>query len=197
MDVDRSGSIDRIEWVAFLAAPKENPDQLGNTTYYDLEMRSIFDSIDINHDMSIDKEELMAFLRKEYSKVYDQLDATRKIAGDLAINQLAKEVFSELKEYNIIHPNRFNKSRTTHPDELNWQEFKNYRKVSKALKEQTGSRLQVLLNVQKNEELLKMTKRQSSSPRRSPNRSPNRSANRSANWTPAAIQPSQASQLRV
>ena len=46
MDANNSSSIDRIEWVSYLTAPKEFENQLGNANYYDFEMREIFEKLD-------------------------------------------------------------------------------------------------------------------------------------------------------
>ena len=46
MDKDKSNSIDRIEWISYLNAPKEFENQFGNINYYDFEMRELFDKVD-------------------------------------------------------------------------------------------------------------------------------------------------------
>ena len=54
MDRDFSGSIDRIEWVAYLAAPKFSSAQLGNAFYYDFETRDLFNMIDLDKNYVLD-----------------------------------------------------------------------------------------------------------------------------------------------
>ena len=63
MDVDGNGTIDLIEWVSYLCAPvRESIHQYGNRNYYDFEMRSLFEGIDLNKDGSIDFDELCYFI---------------------------------------------------------------------------------------------------------------------------------------
>ena len=54
MDRDFSGSIDRIEWVAYLAAPKFSSAQLGNAFYYDFETRDLFNTIDADRNYVVE-----------------------------------------------------------------------------------------------------------------------------------------------
>ena len=46
MDRDYSNTIDRIEWISYLSAPKVSEYQLGSMDYYDFEMRELFDKVD-------------------------------------------------------------------------------------------------------------------------------------------------------
>ena len=54
MDRDFSGTVDRVEWVAYLAAPKYSSAQLGNAYYYDFETRDLFNMIDSDKNYVLD-----------------------------------------------------------------------------------------------------------------------------------------------
>lgn len=98
MDRDQNGTIDRIEWVSYLAAPKQGDNSLGTMEYYDFEMRDMFESIDLNGDGILDFDELCQFMTMEYAEEYDPLDDARKVQADLSIRKCAMEVIRALKK---------------------------------------------------------------------------------------------------
>ena len=74
MDADHNGTIDRIEWVSYLAAPSNSMYHLGNMEYYDFHMRELYDSIDDNGDGSIDFDELCFYICTDLGEAWSALD---------------------------------------------------------------------------------------------------------------------------
>lgn len=74
MDKDGNGIIDRIEWVAYLAAPSVSMYHMGNIDYYDFKMRELFDEIDENKDGSIDFHELVYYISRDFGPAYSDLN---------------------------------------------------------------------------------------------------------------------------
>ena len=51
MDVDNSGTIDRLEWLAYLCSTGiDGAQEVGGRNYYDFELREMFEAADINKD---------------------------------------------------------------------------------------------------------------------------------------------------
>ena len=59
MDTDGSGTIDRIEWVSYLAAPSASMYHIGNADHYDFHMRELFDEMASNGKGAINRSELI------------------------------------------------------------------------------------------------------------------------------------------
>lgn len=78
MDKDGSKTIDRIEWVAYLAAPNNSLFHIGNTDYYDFPMKELFHKIDCNGDGSIDHDELLFYIKSDLGEIYSGLDKKRR-----------------------------------------------------------------------------------------------------------------------
>lgn len=78
MDRDHNRTIDRIEWVSYLCAPSVSYYQMGNTDYYDFQMRELFDEIDGNKDGTLSIEEICDYLKKDLGNDYSVLDAKRR-----------------------------------------------------------------------------------------------------------------------
>ena len=51
MDVDNSGTVNRLEWLAYLCSTGvEGAQAKGGKDYYDFELREMFEAADINKD---------------------------------------------------------------------------------------------------------------------------------------------------
>ena len=126
MDKDGSNTIDRIEWVAYLAAPNNSLFHLGNTDYYDFEMRELFDEIDDNGDGTIDVDELCFYIETDMKELYSGLDDRRKAEARPYIRRLAQDCITELKKLAKEFPNQ-HVAPNPNPDNLTWVEFQRYR----------------------------------------------------------------------
>ena len=156
MDKDGSKTIDRIEWVAYLAAPNNSLFHLGNTDYYDFEMRELFDEIDDNGDGTIDVDELCVYIEADMKELYSSFDARRKAEAHPYIRKLAQDCITELKQLAKEYPNHY-VAPNPDPDNLTWVEFQRYRKVCRMHKLEVTSQLEILLAQQKNEEFHRAT----------------------------------------
>ena len=64
MDADNSGTIDRLEWLAYLCSTGvDGAEAKGGKDYYDFELRAMFEDVDINKDGCIQQKELIEFLK--------------------------------------------------------------------------------------------------------------------------------------
>ena len=77
MDQDNSGTLNRIEWVAYLAAPSVSLYHIGNRDYYDFAMRELFEAIDEDRSGGIDFDELLYFVRQDLGSSYLNLSKSR------------------------------------------------------------------------------------------------------------------------
>ena len=50
MDEDNSGTIDRLEWMAYLCSSSSDSSGLGSKDYYDFELRAAFEAADEDKD---------------------------------------------------------------------------------------------------------------------------------------------------
>ena len=145
MDVDYSGSIDRIEWCSYLNAPKDSSSlyQLGNMDYYDFDMREFFDTLDTNGDGLIDLEELKDYVKRDLGEYYSVLDEMRRVAARPLIEGLARFILKELKQLasEVSNPNVQPNYRQ---DCLTWVEFMRFKQVGKMQKVEVQTELGVL-----------------------------------------------------
>ena len=131
MDKDRSGTVSRMEWVSYLAAPPLSPYHMGNNTYYEFPMRDLFEKIDFNRDGSIDFDELVFFIETDLGETFSLLDERRRRLARPQIYELAENVIAELKRL-ALEANNQNVAPNTNPRTLNWVEFKPFSLVCKA-----------------------------------------------------------------
>ena len=156
MDKDGSNTIDRIEWVAYLAAPNNSLFHLGNTDYYDFEMRELFDEIDENNDGSLDLDELCIYIKADMKNTYANLDASRKAEAHSHIRKLAEDCVKELKKLAKEIPNP-HVAPNPNPHVLTWVEFQRYRQVCRMHKLEVTSTLEILFAQQRNEEFHRLS----------------------------------------
>ena len=73
MDEDKSGTIDRLEWLAYLCSAGSDGKNGMRKDYYDFELRDLFERADLNKSGMLNVKELVKFLRldleKEMSKI--------------------------------------------------------------------------------------------------------------------------------
>ena len=65
MDTDGSGTIDRLEWMAYLCSSAFNKSGKGSKDYYDFELRAAFEAVDTDKDGVIRLPDLIEFLKKQ------------------------------------------------------------------------------------------------------------------------------------
>ena len=148
MDADQSGTVNRIEWVAYLSAPSVSMYHLGNMAYYDFPMRELFEEIDDNGDGSIDFSELVYFICQDLGSSYLDLSDSRQVEAQIHIKFLAKECIEALKKLAKEAPSIY-VAPNLDPISLTWVEFQRYRKVCKMQKLELSTLLAVLMHQQK------------------------------------------------
>ena len=98
MDRDHSGTIDRIEWVSYLAGPPASIYQHGNMDYYDFELREMFEKQDKNNDGLISAAELCNIIKLDWEGVYySTLNEENKKAAEPLFQALTRDGMRELK----------------------------------------------------------------------------------------------------
>ena len=117
MDEDKSGTIDRLEWLAYLCSAGGGKGK----DYYDFELRELFEMSDKSKSGSLTMTELVQFLKYDMKQSYQKLDDANKWKVDDKFKQIAQEVFTILMQ-------RRPKGKT---DSMNWVEMKNYRTACK------------------------------------------------------------------
>ena len=63
MDEDKSGTIDRLEWLAYLCSAGPDGGQGRAMDYYDFELREMFELADKNRSGHLNQQELIEFLK--------------------------------------------------------------------------------------------------------------------------------------
>lgn len=63
IDQDKSGSVDRLEWISYLVSPAGE-----GTDYFDFGAKKMFDVFDVNKDGMIDDEEFAMILIDRFNK---------------------------------------------------------------------------------------------------------------------------------
>eukprot|EP00347_Sterkiella_histriomuscorum_P018501 403345272 len=113
MDRDGSGTIDRLEWIQFLASP----DPTTGIEIFDFNLKKAFDTHDADKSGSIDLEELGDLLMENFEDlIKGKSDENRQIISKL-IQSLARDLMQALD--------------TRKEGVLDWSQFKNYSVVAK------------------------------------------------------------------
>ena len=71
MDSDQSGTVDRMEWVSYLAAPTLSIYQMGNKDYYDFELREMFEKYNKNKNGLILASSLRDIIKTDLGGYYN------------------------------------------------------------------------------------------------------------------------------
>ncbi len=106
IDKDGGGTIDRLEFITFMTSPN------GDTSYYDFDIKKMFDQYDINGDGAIDKDEFRIILTSTIEGILKEKTEEGKAASLELIKQLAEAIFSEVDQEG--------------GGELDWNGFKTY-----------------------------------------------------------------------
>ena len=59
MDEDESGTVDRLEWLAYLCSAGADGKKGTKKDYYDFELRDLFEKADRNRDGNLNRTELI------------------------------------------------------------------------------------------------------------------------------------------
>ena len=152
MDSDNSGTIDRMEWVAYLASPPASIYQLGNMNYFDFELRDMFEDGDKDKDGFLSSQEFCNIIKlDEQYEVSKQLNDANKKKADPLFQGLMKDGLRELKQLANDNPNQYVQPNLD-PTTLNWVEFRRYRKILKIQKAEVQAQLVLIHHDQKKEE---------------------------------------------
>ena len=82
MDADMSGTIDRMEWVAYLASPPVGMFQLGNKNYYDFELREMFEQNVNNKNGLISPLAFREIIKTDFGIYYNALTAQNQMKAE-------------------------------------------------------------------------------------------------------------------
>ena len=85
MDEDKSGTIDRLEWLAYLCSSGTGKGK----DYYDFELREIFEKSDKTKSGCINMGELVNFLKLDMRRSYQKLEDSNKWKADDKFKQIA------------------------------------------------------------------------------------------------------------
>ena len=96
MDADESGTIDRLEWMAYLCSTTTDLSGKGGKDYYDFELREQFEKCDVDKDGTIDTRELITFIKKQCSDELNQVSENEKWKLDGEFRASSIEMFETL-----------------------------------------------------------------------------------------------------
>jgi len=114
IDADKSGYVDRLEWIEYLASPDP---ETGKTTF-NFRLKKAFDSHDKDKDGFIDTEDLFGLLKETLNEITRGKSVNTKKTIDRMVKGLAIDIMKTLqgKEYN---------------GKLDWPAFKEYMHYAK------------------------------------------------------------------
>ena len=118
IDEDGSGTIDRLEWIQYLASPDGE-----GAAFFDFNLKKQFDNYDMNHDGQVDMNEFMLILCEtifQHQLMMKTDDG--KVQAKAVIKSLAEEIFVSLDD--------------DHQGTLDWVEFKKFGTINKVKQEE-------------------------------------------------------------
>lgn len=149
MDADSNGSIDRIEWVSYLAGPPLGIYQLGNKDYYDFDLREIFEKYDTTFPKGkITKQDFRNILKLDFGTYYSELTQENQENTEHLFEALERQGMNELKQLALASPNKFVFPNKT-PDLISWVEFSKFRSVLNRQKADVQAQLVLIRHEQK------------------------------------------------
>ena len=101
MDADQSGTIDRLEWMAYLCSSSLSSSGSGNKDYYDFELRAAFEASDADKDGIITLTELQNFLKFQVSNTLKKVPERERYMLDPEFKRCALDVFKTLTGRNL------------------------------------------------------------------------------------------------
>ena len=140
MDTDGNGTIDRLEWLAYLCSPVEaGSNQLGSKDYYDFELREYFERVDLDKDGLVTRNDLAAMIKLELATLWNEIDSNGILALNPLVTSLASDVVRQIKgqNYEIMSAR------------INWVELKGYRQMLLEKKSALKEALTVRINEQR------------------------------------------------
>ncbi|CDW74928.1 UNKNOWN [Stylonychia lemnae] len=117
MDRDGSGTIDRLEWIQFLASP----DPTTGIEIFDFSLKKAFDTHDHDKSGSIDQQELCDLLMENFEDLIKGKSDENRLIIQKLIQSLARELMTALD--------------TRKEGSLDWSQFKNYGVVAREKEE--------------------------------------------------------------
>lgn len=91
IDEDGSGTIDRLEWIQYLATPDGE-----GADFFDFNLKQMFDDNDKDHDGAVNFEEFNNIIKETYKHELMMKSDEGKIMAEEVIKSLAQEIFKEL-----------------------------------------------------------------------------------------------------
>ena len=88
IDDDGSGTIDRLEWIQYLATPDGE-----GADFFDFNLKTMFDENDKDHDGSVNFEEFNNIIRETYKHELMMKSEDGKIMAEEVIKSLSQEIF--------------------------------------------------------------------------------------------------------
>ena len=96
MDADRSGTIDRLEWMAYLCSTSTETGGNGQRDYFDFELREQFENADKDKDGVIHIPEIIGFLKSKCEKHLYKIDEADRWELDPEFKGAAIDIFEAL-----------------------------------------------------------------------------------------------------
>ena len=112
IDTDQNGTIDRIEWIKYLASPDGE-----GAAYFNFGLKKRFDLYDQDKDGRVNSEEFEAIIQETFSKEID----TKTEKGQVIATKMVKALSIELFRLMDLDGEGL----------VDWCEFKNYANIDK------------------------------------------------------------------
>jgi len=117
MDEDKSGTIDRLEWLAYLCSSGPDGSGKGNKDYYDFELRELFEKADKNKTGHLNIVELITFLKMNLKSIMREVEDSDMWKIEPEFKKCAIDCFEMLSGRPPIG----------NTDSLTWVEVKNFK----------------------------------------------------------------------
>ena len=117
MDADGSGTIDRLEWMAYLCSTSTGTGSNGQKDYFDFELRADFEDADKDKDGEIHLAEFISFLKARCHKKLSFIDEPDRWQLDGNFKQAAMDMFELLTDQRY-------RNKT---DAMTWIQMKNFK----------------------------------------------------------------------
>ena len=147
MDEDKSGTIDRLEWLAYLCSSGVDGSTGKGKDYYDFELRETFEAADRTKTGTLTPIEMEYFLKLDMKELLDTIPQEKRGQLDRDFKKCAVDAFEIL----------MGRLPTGKTDAMTWVDMKNYRNKCKERIERLEKTIMTISIEEKNLSLMEQS----------------------------------------